>query len=72
MADEKRWTLKIFYQSSEGRRLVPMRRKSCIEGLLYAVESPRVTGWVTSQSVVAVNLYADQEITVIYRRVSEA
>ena len=65
--NEKRWTLRIFYWDTDHNEIAPTRRKSCIEGLLYHVESPKIRDLVPDKPLVTVNLYADKYIYVTYR-----
>lgn len=67
--EQKRYLLTVRYLDPDGRIVAKTRKKSCVEGLLYVVDSPVIIGMETEQKKVVVNLFADQEVAVRYRRV---
>lgn len=64
---ETRWNLRIYYRDEAGRDVAPMRKKSCVEGLLCTVDSPVFPGMKADKKIVAVNLYDHQTVVVTYR-----
>jgi len=68
----RKYCLTIRYIGPNNKEVAPKRCKSCVEGLLYSVKSPTITGMVADRPMVAVNLHEDREIKVRYRSIDEA